>query len=283
VKGPDGVIGYLGKIDEQLAEAREKGEQPAIDPRGGRGFRDFYLSFGVPAVLKLKDEGTVDFVPRSVELVLSISNRPFDRQIKKLVQTEPGDCVTSVILTLAANNLPNPFNTGEEKGNNPIGLAAQLVRDFGYHPVKLSDSPPVKIKSRYGEFEANILTREEFIDAASKGKIPPYAIVFQTRHPSWVEPSQDGEGSKPATSVGSRGFDAAVAVPTTKHGRNAYLWNGRRNDGDPPLIYGDATRGVFVLVYDQHEGGNGDRQVGRDVDPIKGLMASRSRREGHVG
>ena len=268
VRGPEGVIGYLRGMDERVEELR-KGNDIVIDPRGRKGFREYYLSKGVPAVLRLKEEGLVDSVPRSVQLTLSLPKRPWTERIRKLIETGPGECVTAVILTLAANNIPNPFATSLEEGNNPAGLAAQLPK-FGYKSLNPLDGKDkaVKMKTNYGEVELTILTPQDFVKAAYLGKIPTYSVVFQTRHESWVKPSTGSEAVSPATSPKSRGFDAAMAIPSFDDREPFDLWNGRRNG---LLIYGGATRWVFVLTPHRHGLKHGD--------PIQELLLAARERD----
>jgi hypothetical protein len=274
VRGPEGVIGYLRGMDERIEELR-KGNDVVIDPRGRKGFREYYLSMGAPAVLRLKKDGLVDSVPHSVQLILSLPSQPWTERIRKLVETDPGQCVTAVILTLAENKIPNPFSTILEEGNNPAGLAAQLLNQFGYKSVNPLDGKdrPLKFKTNYGEVNVTMLTPKEFIKAAYSKKIPSYSLVFQTRHPSWTTPPNGSEAPRPATSPDSRGFDAAVAIPSFDKNAPFALWNGRRNG---LLIYGEATQWVFVLT--PHDHGL------KHSDPIQELLiAARERRERNEG
>lgn len=274
VRGPEGVVGYLRGMDERIEELR-KGNDVVIDPRGRKGFREYYLSMGAPAVLRLKKDGLVDSVPHSVQLILSLPSQPWTERIRKLVETDPGQCVTAVILTLAENKIPNPFSTILEEGNNPAGLAAQLLNQFGYKSVNPLDGKdrPLKFKTNYGEVNVTMLTPKEFIKAAYSKKIPSYSLVFQTRHPSWTTPPNGSEAPRPATSPDSRGFDAAVAIPSFDKNAPFALWNGRRNG---LLIYGEATQWVFVLT--PHDHGL------KHSDPIQELLiAARERRERNEG
>lgn len=270
VRGPEGVIGYLRGMDEGINR-----NEIIIDPRGREGFREYYLSKGVPAVLRLIEEGLVDSVPRSVQLTLSLPSQPWTERIRKLIETDPGECVTAVILTLAANNIPNPFATSLEEGNNPAGLAAQLPK-FGYKSLNPpgSEGRLVKMATKYGEVEVAMLTPQEFVKAAYLGNIPTYSVVFQTSHESWVKPSEGSKAASPATSPKSTGFDAAMVIPSVDEHKPFDLWNGRRNG---LLIYGGATQSVFVLTPHHHGL--------KDGDPIQELLlAARERkRQGNAG
>jgi hypothetical protein len=270
VRGPEGVVGYLRGMDERIEELSD-GKPVLIDPRGRKGFLEYYLSRGAPAVLRLKEEGLVDSVPRSVQLILSLPSQPWTERIRKLVETDPGKCVTAVLLTLAKNQTPNPLSAGvsagHPDGNDPVSLAWQLLEHFGYKSLKSKgENIQVKFKIKDKEFEVTMLSKEDFKSAASKRQIPLHSIVFQTIHPSWVD-SQ----SRPATSPDSSGFDAAIAIPSLDKSEPFSLWNGRRNG---LLIYGEATQWVFVLTPNDHGLRHGD--------PIQELLiAARERNEGH--
>lgn len=157
-----------------------------------------------------------------------------------LVPTRPGLCVTAVLKSMAASGLPNPAATGGDAGNNPRGLASQLVRSHGWKPLPGLGRPRT-INSPYGSFTANQMTASEYVAAARAGRIPSGAVVFQTR--------RDWNGTSPRSS----GFDAAIA---RNGGMN--LWNGSMAG---PTIYGSATTQVFVLVPgDSIRGGNTARR-----------------------
>jgi len=145
----------------------------------------------------------------------------------KLVPTGAGLCTTAVLESMAANKLPNPAATGMDAGNNPRGLASQLVRGFGYRSLP-GLGKPQKIKSPYGEFTANVMDNDEYQKAIEAGRIPSGAISFASRYDDW-------NGS----AEGSRGFDAAIVQ---NGGRNHY--NGSMVGSQ---VYGDQKK-VFVLV-----------------------------------
>jgi hypothetical protein len=145
----------------------------------------------------------------------------------RMVATRPGLCVTAVLDSMKANGVPNPAATGLDAGNNPRGLASQLVRSFSWKPLPGLGQPRT-INSPYGAFTANVMSASEYQAAAAAGRVPSGAVVFQTQF-DWG-----------GTSSRSRGFDAAIA---REGGRT--LWNGSAKG---PLIYGSATRQVFVLV-----------------------------------
>jgi hypothetical protein len=132
-----------------------------------------------------------------------------------MVPTRPGLCTTAVLETLAANGLPNPRETGRDAGNNPRGLASQLINGYGWQPLPGLGQPQT-LRSPYGTFSANVIPEAEYQAAVRAGRIPSGALVFSTRHGSW-------QGASP----GSRGYDVAVA---RNGGRN--LWNGYLNRSD---------------------------------------------------
>lgn len=142
-----------------------------------------------------------------------------------------GLCTTVVLETLAANGLPNPQATGKDPGNNPRGLAAQLVRRYGWKPLPGLGTPQT-IVSPYGKFTANVMTNDEYQRAIQAGRIPSGALSFATQWNDW-------NGNSP----GSRGFDVAIV---RNRGQNHF--NGSMAGTQ---IYGDQKL-VFVLV---HSGG----------------------------
>lgn len=148
----------------------------------------------------------------------------------RLVRTDPGLCVTAVLESMAANKIPNPDGTDGDAGNNPRGLASQLVNKFGWRPLPGLGSPR-RLSNVYGTFSANVMSAAEYSAAVRDGRIPSGALVFQTM--------RDWGGSFPR----SRGFDVAIA---RNGGRS--LWNGSMQG---TLIYGAGTRQVFVLVPGQ--------------------------------
>ena len=156
-----------------------------------------------------------------------------------LVNAGPHMCVASVLLSMHRNGLdPQRLTTDMDAGNNPRGLASQLVRKYGWRPLPGLGTPRT-LNSPYGSFTANQMSGSEFKAAVDAGRIPSGAVVFQT-HRDWA-----------GRSGGSRGFDAAIV---RDGGRN--LWNGSMVRS--PLVYGSATRQVFVLVP-------GDAGAGRNT------------------
>lgn len=145
-----------------------------------------------------------------------------------LVNRGAGLCTTNVLETMAANGLPNPPNTGNDPGNNPRGLAAQLVRRYGWKPLPGLGTPQT-IVSPYGKFTANVMTNDEYQRAIQAGRIPSGALSFATQWNDW-------NGNSP----GSKGFDVAIV---RNRGQNHF--NGSMAGTQ---IYGDQKL-VFVLVH----------------------------------
>jgi len=145
-----------------------------------------------------------------------------------MVPTRPGLCTTAVLQTLEANGLPNPRATGADAGNNPRGLASQLINGYGWQPLPGLGQPQT-LRSSYGTFNANVIPEAEYQAAVRAGRIPSGALVFSTRHGSWH-----------GTSPGSAGYDVAVA---RNGGRN--LWNGYLNGSD---VYRGGSTLRMVLI-----------------------------------
>ncbi len=70
---------------------------------------------------------------------------------------------------------------------NPKGVAFQGEFQAPLHDKRIlrseiPGSTRTTIPSNYGDVQAHVLTREAYLDAASKGLIPEGSVVFQTRH-----------------------------------------------------------------------------------------------------
>lgn len=195
-----------------------------------------YLSTAGIGVARLTEHGGIDLshvIPPSGRQAILGTPGNWRRKLGsgQLVGSDPGYCVTAVLETMEANWVPNPAATGKDSMNNPRGLASQLINHFGWRPLEIDGFGKIhRLKSPvYGDFNAKVMSAQEFSRAVDLGKIPDGAIVFQTRHPSWN-----------GNSVNSLGFDASIAL-----NRGVSLWNGSWNGR---RIYGEATRWVFVLV-----------------------------------
>jgi hypothetical protein len=133
-----------------------------------------------------------------------------------------------VLETMAANGLPNPPAAGGDAGNNPRGLASQLIRGYGWRSLPGLGREQI-IQSPYGTFSANVIPEAEYQGAVRSGRIPSGALIFSTVHGSWQ-----------GTSAGSRGYDVAVA---RNGGKN--LWNGYLSGTD---VYGGRANLRMVLI-----------------------------------
>lgn len=144
-------------------------------------------------------------------------------------QIKKGQCATNVLKTLALNNIPQPWATGEDLGNNPRGGAVQFINDFGWKSLQVPGSKPFTLNSTYGKAPVNKMSLQQYRQAVGRGQIPSGALVFQTRHSSWN-----------ATATNSSGFDMAIA-----RDGGTRLFNGELL---PDAVYGPSTTHVFVLV-----------------------------------
>jgi hypothetical protein len=145
----------------------------------------------------------------------------------RMVPTRPGLCTTAVLESMSANGIPNPPATGRDAGNNPRGLASQLVRSYGWRPLA-GIGQARTLNSPYGSFSVPVMSGREYQAAVDAGRIPSGALVFSS--------IRDWSG----TAAGSRGFDVAIA---RNNGRS--LWNGGDAGRDP---YRGGSKQVFVLL-----------------------------------
>jgi hypothetical protein len=230
VRGTQGVLGYLEGLERVFKE-----REALFDPRGEEGFRTYYLSRGVPPIFRMIEEqpSSTEALPHLLALKLSLPEGGWLKRLSNgpLVETLPGDCVTAVLKTMEAARIPNPLETGKDIGNNPRGLGAQLVQDFGYRSLNpFGSAEEVTLNSSYGSFKVHVLSPNDFIKAVFLGKVPLGAVVLQSKH-------ADIDG----TSSASTGFDAAIL----RGNPLPFLWNGSRNS---LKIYKEATRSVIILV-----------------------------------
>ena len=148
----------------------------------------------------------------------------------KLASAPRGYCTTGVLETMAANGVPNPPGTGNDP-NNPRGLAAQMIKSYGWGSVTGIGKPTV-LDSPYGKVAANVMSVSEWKRAVKSGQIPSGALVFSTRHGSW-----NGARS-------SSGYDSAIAKQ-----KGAKLWSGHwqsQEDGVGVVYAGQKS--VIALV-----------------------------------
>jgi len=189
--------------------------------------------------IDLSAMGSVGFSPTLLKL----------GSTKKLAYRLGSLCVTAVLETMAMNRIPNPDATGKDVGNNPRGLASQLINSFGWKSLPgLGGSQ--QIRSPYGNFNANVIKNSDYLSAVKAGKIPSGALVFTTSNP----------GGWNSGALGSSGFDAAIA---RNGGKN--LFRGAMTGG--PNVYGGADKFRMVLIPND--------TVPRDVKPYSETASQR--------
>lgn len=159
----------------------------------------------------------------------------------RLVNAASGRCVEGVLNTAQANGaaIGAPHVAAGGDPNNPRGLMAQAVKDFGWTSVNIGNAK--KVKSPYGNVNVKVMNKNQWKKSVKQNKIPSGSLIFSTRHSSW-----DYSG-------GSSGNDAAIAK---QGGRK--LWSGHWQavvDG-VGMVYGNATNKVVALVHPRsHKGG----------------------------
>ncbi len=148
----------------------------------------------------------------------------------KLASAPRGMCVTGVLETMAKNGVPNPQGTSNDP-NNPRGLAAQLIKDYGWGSISgLGEN--INLKSAYGNVGANAMSFSQWKDAVKSNKIPSGSIIFTTRNSDW-------------TGNQSSGHDAAIAKEGGKK-----LWSGHwqaQADG-VGAVYGTSSNKIIALT-----------------------------------
>jgi hypothetical protein len=211
----------------------------------------------------LKNQGAT--TPSGLPLLVETSGEPIDLSAmgsvgfsptllklgstKKLAYRLGSLCVTAVLETMAMNRIPNPVATGKDVGNNPRGLASQLINSFGWKSLPgLGGSQ--QIRSPYGNFNANVIKNSDYLSAVKAGKIPSGALVFTTSNP----------GGWNSGAPGSSGFDAAIA---RNGGKN--LFRGAMTGG--PNVYGGADKFRMVLIPND--------TVPKDVKPYSETASQR--------
>jgi len=148
----------------------------------------------------------------------------------KLASAPRGYCVTGVLDTMQKNGVPNPAGTSNDP-NNPRGLAAQLIKNYGWGSISGLGSP-INLKSPYGNVGANAMSFSEWKSAVKENKIVSGSIVFTTKNSDW-------SGNQ------SSGHDAAIA----KNGGRK-LWSGHwqsQVDG-VGAVYGTASNKIIALT-----------------------------------
>tara|TARA_R100000005_G_scaffold94498_3_gene72702 strand:- start:5945 stop:8944 length:3000 start_codon:yes stop_codon:yes gene_type:complete len=159
----------------------------------------------------------------------------------RLVNAARGMCTTGVLETAEANNakVGAPHVATARDPNNPRGLMAQAVKDFGYAALNIGQ--PKKITSPYGHVNVKEMNFGQWKKAVKGNKVPSGSLVFSTRHTDWNN------------SASSSGNDSAIA----KNGGRK-LWSGHWQavvDG-VGAVYGAGTKKVVALVHpSNHKGG----------------------------
>ena len=159
----------------------------------------------------------------------------------RLVNAARGMCTTGVLETAEANNakVGAPHVATARDPNNPRGLMAQAVKDFGYAALNIGQ--PKKITSPYGHVNVKEMNFGQWKKAVKGNKVPSGSLVFSTRHSDWNN------------SASSSGNDSAIA----KNGGRK-LWSGHWQavvDG-VGAVYGAGTKKVVALVHpSNHKGG----------------------------
>ena len=159
----------------------------------------------------------------------------------KLVNAPSGMCTTGVLNTAQANGakVGAPHVATGRDPNNPRGLMAQAVKDFGY--AALNVGQPKQINSPYGRVGVKEMNFGQWKKAVKGNKVPSGSLIFSTRHNDWNN------------AASSSGNDSAIA----KNGGRK-LWSGHWQavvDG-VGAVYGAGTKKVVALVHPKgHQGG----------------------------
>ena len=183
----------------------------------------------------------------------------------RLVNAARGMCTTGVLETAEANNakVGAPHVATARDPNNPRGLMAQAVKDFGYAALNIGQ--PKKITSPYGHVNVKEMNFGQWKKAVKGNKVPSGSLVFSTRHSDWNN------------SASSSGNDSAIA----KNGGRK-LWSGHWQavvDG-VGAVYGAGTRKVVALVHpSNHKGGydgkGGNNEGGGSEMALSGTAKAR--------
>ena len=149
----------------------------------------------------------------------------------RLANAPPHKCVTGVLETMEANNVPNPPNNAKES-NHPRGLAVQLIKSYGWGSIP-GLGKPSSLSGAYGNVGVNMMSLTEWRDAVKANKIPSGAIIFTSRHKDWTV-NQSG------------GNDAAIAK---QGGRKLWsgLWQRGVFDG-VASVYGPESKNIIALT-----------------------------------
>ena len=143
-----------------------------------------------------------------------------------LVEGEDSSCVSSVRANLKTGGLKGvSFSTGLDP-NNARGFMVQMIQSGYWHPMSLPNATLKNIHSiAYGDAQAQVLTKKDYLEAVSNHSIPEGAVVFQTRH-GWDY------------SEGAYGNDVGIV-------RNGAIFNYEQKK--TMLVYGDMVEAVVLL------------------------------------
>ncbi|ATB28700.1 hypothetical protein [Melittangium boletus] len=141
-----------------------------------------------------------------------------------LVSGKKHSCVTTVRTNLQRAGMKGVPTTTSDDKNNSRGMMTQMIQSGHWQSVALPNATPTTIKGGYGEVQAQVLTREAYLDAASKGLIPDGSVVFQTKH-GW----DYGDGAY--------GNDVGIV-------RNGAIFNYAQNN--TMLVYSDMVEAVVL-------------------------------------
>ena len=181
----------------------------------------------------------------------------------KLADAPRGRCVTGVLETMAVNKIPNPPETGQES-NHPRGLAAQLIKNYGWGSISGLGSKS-NLKSSYGNVGVNTMDFGQWKTAVKSNKIPSGAIIFMTKNQDW-------------STNRSSGHDASIAKDGGKK-----LWSGHwqtQSDG-VGAVYGSASNKIIALTpggqqipYEGSTSGDdgGDRKEGESSNTPEDML-----------
>ena len=186
----------------------------------------------------------------------------------KLVNAPSGYCTTGVLNTAGANGarIGAPHVATGRDRNNPRGLMAQAVKDFGYASLNIGQKKT--INSPYGRVNVKEMGFGQWKKAVKGNKVPSGSLIFSTRHSDWNN------------SASSSGNDSAIA----KNGGRK-LWSGHWQtvvDG-VGAVYGAGTKKVVALVHPRGHKGGYDGKGGGDSGNGGAEMALSGTAKARVG
>lgn len=120
-------------------------------------------------------------------------------------------CVTTVRKNLRAmkRNEGVPDATGEDP-NNPRGMMTGMLNSGAWESLPVPGSTTRKITSpAFGETDANVLTKEKYLEAMANGLVPDGALVFQASKKGGWDYSGGSKGNDVAINRGGSLFNFA--------------------------------------------------------------------------